>query len=685
MRQFKHIIFLPILFLAISCTREEPSVWSWFSKSQPAPGVGSVAEEKTDQYEIQYQFSNEVIRFEKDQAERYIIEVIDQEVIIDAMVPSGLRPSAGSILSAPISDTTPFGLGNRVLSIQEIDGKLHCETDVAALDEVFDVLELNACVPVIVCPDGILTDSEGNIYETTSASISENGELVIGDSKALLGSPNLICINFPIQTDSGFFLKGQVAFGAELIVDISLSRRYFEISLRLSFGVNASAGFQYEKVLKELWGDARRLTILPKATLVNGVVPFGPITLRPYVDIYGYVNLKFKGEGSVTFNKANSLQIGWRTGDGAFLEKDTTSKDGKFVTDFYLDGKLALVPEAEFDFGLGLWTKRIAAEMAPSVALEAGAELELTANENSWRLNPAFYIDLLAKGKGRVLIDFSKFLHLSKEMDFLEVNLIHWQWPLLPHYMDDSVQVQLRKEFSPLTFDATYSMSGGLMSYFGAIYPALRIYRGGDLVATYDDTEQIGPFTTYSPKFAISGLEHDISYTAKPSIRFGQRYFDLDGYPFSSTSPTAAITDIIQTGSDYGNFYHYGDYFDYEFYFYVNSYIIGSENCKEWGVYDPESVKVYNPEELKDGRVTTYWTGWSNSSYMSSTMTPYTILLDGTEKFYVSHTHTLTYGGGGPVTSSAAPYSVPYLCVPSTQGVCVRLDSCRIGNRLIVY
>ena len=84
-------------------------MWSWFSKSQPAPGVGSVAEEKTDQYEIQYQFSNEVIRFEKDQAERYIIEVIDQEVIIDAMVPSGLRPSAGSILSAPISDTTPFG------------------------------------------------------------------------------------------------------------------------------------------------------------------------------------------------------------------------------------------------------------------------------------------------------------------------------------------------------------------------------------------------------------------------------------------------------------------------------------------------------------------------------------------------------------------------------------------------
>ena len=122
--------------------------------------------------------------------------------------------------------------------------------------------------------------------------------------------------------------------------------------------------------------------------------------------------------------------------------------------------------------------------------------------------------------------------------------------------------------------------------------------------------------------------------------------YDEDGIPFSSTSPTAAITDIVQTGSAEGSFTHNGKNFDYEFKFYVNTEIRGSDNCLEWGVYDPNSDDIYNPNELKDGRVTQYWTAWSNNGSATFSKTPYVILKEnGDYKYFETHSHTLYHGG----------------------------------------
>ena len=665
---------LLFLVLVASCRREDPFPYPIGG----GPGVDEVAVDSTEVYNIQYQFSEDVIRFGDERSLQYILEVHDDEsVVLDAGLPTELRPVVGSILSADVSDRTPYGLGNRVLSVDEVDGTLVCETEVAALDEVFSVLELTSRIPLLNLEGNTLVDSEGNEYKMGRATISEDGELV-PETKVSIGSPELICINLPGKTNNFFYVTGQIAFGAVLVVDISLSKLKFEISLEPSFGINAQLGFQYEKTLDEVWADAFRKDLFPKSNLVNGVIQVGPVTLRPYVDIYCYANIKAKGEVQFKFSKASSAKFGW-TEEGAFKESKTSESDKNgFVKEINIDGKFAFEPEAEFDLGMGLWTKKLAAEMVPSVSIELAAGLDLS-NVNLWRLNPYLSLNIGGEAKGRVLVDLFKVLRLTREMTFLEWSIIDWKWPLLPQYQKESMSISLRENQTPIVFDASYAMTGGLLSRFGILHPSLRIYRGGNLVYTKDDDTNIKVNETYSPSFVLSDLEQDVSYTAKPSIRFRDKYFDIDGYSFSSTSPTAAITDIVQTGSAKGSFYHVGRYYTYEFYFYVNSYIKGSENCKEWGIYDPESVDIHYPNELKDGRVTQYWTGWSNQSAASWTKTAYVYLKDGKEKRFEPHTHTCTYGGGGPVVETHLPF-VPNNAEPMT----CRLDSIVIDGRTII-
>lgn len=649
-------LLFSFLVIFVACKREDPYPIGG------GPGVDEVAELKTDTYEMEYLFSEKVIRFQDDRSLKYILTVEEDEtVVLDADLPDELRPAVGSILSADISKSTPYGLGNKVLSIEEVDGTLRCETEVAALDEIFSVLELTARIPIISYHAKKLVDSEGTSYEIGKATISEDGELV-PQTKVSLGSSDLVCINLPGKTKDGFYFTGQIAFGAIQVMDISLSKRTFEVSLEPSFGVNGQIGFQYEKTLKEAWADAFRKDLFPKSTVVDGFIQVGPITLRPYVDIYSYVNVMAKGEVQLKFSKAASAKFGW-TEKGVFKENTSSTSDKTgFVKEFSVDGKFVVEPEMEFDLGMGLWTKRLAAELAPTISLELAAGLELTNNENLWRLNPYLSANLGGEANGRLLIDFFKFLRLTKEMTFLEWSLIDWKWPLLPHYVDESMDVTLRDNQKPIVFDASYSLTGGLLSRFGILHPALRVYRGGDLISVKDDDTNVKVDETYSPRFVLEGLQSDVSYTAKPAIRFTNMYFDLDGYPFSSTTPTAAITDIVQTGSDKGSFYHNGSYYSYEFYLYVNSYIKGSENCKEWGIYDPQSIDIYNPNPLKDGRVTQYWTGWSNNSSATWTKTPYVYLNNGKEIKFEPHTHTCTYGGGGPVSYTRSGYELgdPY-------------------------
>ena len=199
--------------------------------------------------------------------------------------------------------------------------------------------------------------------------------------------------------------------------------------------------------------------------------------------------------------------------------------------------------------------------------------------------------------------------------------------------------------------DASYQIEDkGLLSELMNIYPAIHVYKGSEEIYLQQTDQSIynGTYT-----FPLTGLDKDTHYTAKPAIVMWNIAYDEDGVPFSAITPTAAITDIVQTSASHGTdaFYYDGQYWDYEFKFYVNVHLVGSQYCKSWGIYDSNSIKKYNPCELKEGRQTQYWTAWGNSSSATFSKRPYVVLLDGNYIYYNESSHTLTYSELGDLKS----------------------------------
>lgn len=279
--------------------------------------------------------------------------------------------------------------------------------------------------------------------------------------------------------------------------------------------------------------------------------------------------------------------------------------------------------------------------------MSAGFSTDLQVNNpNIFRNAPQLSFDITADVDAFFFAQFfgKEFVHSQETLASL--SLCSFSTPLLPTLVENTLDVEKKDADGPLIFDAKYKLKGGLLGKYMDITPSFRVYKGGNEVAFIRGKNKIGSKDTEEFEFELNDLEHDISYTGKPCILFMGEIYDEDGIPFSSTSPTAAITDIVQTGSAQGAFNHNGFTYEYEFYFYVNTEIRGSENCKEWGVYDPYSVDVYNPNELKDGRVTQYWTAWSNNGTAQFSKTPYVILKEtGGYKYFEKHSHTLHYGG----------------------------------------
>ncbi len=223
-------------------------------------------------------------------------------------------------------------------------------------------------------------------------------------------------------------------------------------------------------------------------------------------------------------------------------------------------------------------------------------------------------------------------------------------------------------------FEASYILGPSFLSKFVKMHAGLAIYRGGNLVKLIPSGQNINWQNSSKFTFSVNGLETDISYTAKPYLEIFDRRFDHNGIPFSSASPTAAITDIVQTGSAKGKFTHYGSEFDYEFYFFINSEIRGSENCREWGIYSPLSVNIWNPNPLQDGRVTQYWTGWSNQTSFVWEATPYAILI-GSDDPILYETHSALLSLDGIYSSPRRANGAPGLRTVQGDGFVLRLDS----------
>lgn len=616
-------------------------------------GFDSPVTESTDDYTITYQYKEGVIVLGEEKLK--YLEKIEADTILCFLpnTPIDLLPKIGDIISARVTSKTPYGLGNIVLERFEDDGFVKCVTTVTPLDDIFSELawEFNAYLS-----DSILsgyTDETGEFIQPSYVYYDEENDscyLEEAKTRKTIGHKKLLSL--PIHPKKDGILRtdfsGSINLGAFVHCSGDIKENTFNFYFQPILNLDAvlKIGAVYDK--EGFFQDIDEYSLFKLENIVKGVIQLGPVTLRPYVDIETYLDFFASGAVTFRFDKTFSAKIGYSQAIGGYIDNETSGGDLRdCFSNMTFDGNANLALRCIFDVGCGLYTKRIALSLAPYITHSVSADCRFTDNPNLWRLSPTINFDTNIGATGRLVVDWWGGLKITPELNFIDTNLFHAEAPLLPALEENSIEVEKRDVDGPLTFDAKYQLRGGLLRYFMDIMPSFRVYRGAEEIYHIIDAQEITPGNKISElKYELTGLEHDVSYTGKPSIIFMGNMYDEDGIPFSSTSPTAAITDIVQTGSAHGAFVHNGNDYEYEFKFYVNTEIRGSESCKEWGVYDPNSDDIYNPNELKDGRVTQYWTAFSNNGTATFNKTPYVILKETNDyKFFENHTHTLYYGG----------------------------------------
>ena len=315
----------------------------------------------------------------------------------------------------------------------------------------------------------------------------------------------------------------------------------------------------------------------------------GPVTLRPYVDVDIRTDFSANGAVQIELKKFASCKVGFN--EAGVIFKNTTGQtgDSRCIHDLDVNGSLETLFKAGFKLGIGLYTKNVAVGIEPMIKVGPTVELDLT-NANSWRLNPELHFKILGAAEGYCLVQlFGKELW-TEQMELAERSFLDLSWPLLPQLYEGSLSVVKREPSTTLTFDGKYKISQGLLARFLQIRPGYKVFRAGEELMSQWSSSLANAMADSQYEFDITGLEHDIHYTCRPMLKVGGFELENDGTVFSSVSPTAAITEIVQTGTATNVTARNGYDYNYAFSYYVNSEIRGSAQCQEWGLYTPNAM-----------------------------------------------------------------------------------------------
>lgn len=502
-------------------------------------GFGYPITEDVEGGKITYQYNDEVIVL-SETTQRYLVKVeADTILYFSEATPERLLPYKGGIISsAVIDDKTPYGLGNRVISVSQESGLYKCVTTAASLDEIFK--ELTLAADIMLVTDAIpsqVEDVDGNLHDVTVSKFSE--------TKAEIGSPNVLTVKLEGQSDEqvGPYVEGDISLGAVLSIDFERSKNRYDCSLSLYAGFDGEIG-----VKTQCEGYKKLLPRKDKWPILNGELRFGPIVLRPFVD--AELGIEGKAEGSICtgLSKVFGAKFGMKNRKSFY--ENLTEPDAKIIKDISVDvkGEVALV--TTLYFGMGLYTKNIAVSIDPSLSVGLSTDFKVN-NENLFKNNPTLDFDIKAETKGAFYAQFFGKELFREEMDFVSLNLFNHSWPLLPSLVENSLKVTKRDASGPLTFDAEYSLAGGLLSNLDyPLYPAFKVYKGSELVDFISSAENIYGDAAKEFTFELSGLENEVSYTGKPCLVIGDKSYDEDGIAFASslTCPDSHHPHLIDLG-----------------------------------------------------------------------------------------------------------------------------------------
>lgn len=530
----QHFVTLIIPVLLVACHAnvldDEP---------ENIKGFGYPITEDVEGGKITYQYNDEVIVL-SETTQRYLVKVeADTILYFSEATPERLLPYKGGIISsAVIDDKTPYGLGNRVISVSQESGLYKCVTTAASLDEIFK--ELTLAADIMLVTDAIpsqVEDVDGNLHDVTVSKFSE--------TKAEIGSPNVLTVKLEGQSDEqvGPYVEGDISLGAVLSIDFERSKNRYDCSLSLYAGFDGEIG-----VKTQCEGYKKLLPRKDKWPILNGELRFGPIVLRPFVD--AELGIEGKAEGSICtgLSKVFGAKFGMKNRKSFY--ENLTEPDAKIIKDISVDvkGEVALV--TTLYFGMGLYTKNIAVSIDPSLSVGLSTDFKVN-NENLFKNNPTLDFDIKAEAKGAFYGQFFGKELFREEMTFLSLNLFNHSWPLLPSLVENSLKVTKRDASGPLTFDAEYSLAGGLLSNLDfPLYPAFKVYKGSELVDFISSAEIIYGDAAKEFTFELSGLENEVSYTGKPCLVIGDKSYDEDGIAFASslTCPDSHHPHLIDLG-----------------------------------------------------------------------------------------------------------------------------------------
>lgn len=530
----QHFVTLIIPVLLVACHAnvldDEP---------ENIKGFGYPITEDVEGGKITYQYNDEVIVL-SETTQRYLVKVeADTILYFSEATPERLLPYKGGIISsAVIDDKTPYGLGNRVISVSQESGLYKCVTTAASLDEIFK--ELTLAADIMLVTDAIpsqVEDVDGNLHDVTVSKFSE--------TKAEIGSPNVLTVKLEGQSDEqvGPYVEGDISLGAVLSIDFERSKNRYDCSLSLYAGFDGEIG-----VKTQCEGYKKLLPRKDKWQILDSKLPFGPVVLRPFVN--AEIGLKGNAEGSISTGLFKEFGAKFGMKNRKSFYENLTEPDAKIIKDISVDvkGEVALV--TTLYFGMGLYTKNIAVSIDPSLSVGLSTDFKVN-NENLFKNNPTLDFDIKAETKGAFYAQFFGKELFREEMDFVSLNLFNHSWPLLPSLVENSLKVTKRDASGPLTFDAEYSLAGGLLSNLDyPLYPALKVYKGSELVDFISSAENIYGDAAKEFTFELSGLENEVSYTGKPCLVIGDKSYDEDGIAFASslTCPDSHHPHLIDLG-----------------------------------------------------------------------------------------------------------------------------------------
>ena len=518
-------------------------------------GIDSVATEKGDNYEVTYQFKDNVIVLDKRRIQ-YLFKVEDDSILyFKDNMPDSIRPHIGSIYSARVTELTPFGLGNEVLSVSEDDGLIRCVTSIAPLDDIFEVLDLkvNLSMADIIGKEGDIYDENGEFHQAEVVNFDDldwGGDSLKARTRFKFGSPEalVIPVTFAEKKNNNFKLSSDISLALGCIFTIEKNEDYgtFENSFEIFAGIKGRIGVEAE-------ADGSRdiptlLTHLFKMPIFNSVFCAGPVIFRPFIEADLSLKGKASGSASVGIAYKGSYKHGWN--EKGKIEKNNFKAPHieNLISSFEINGKAQIGPEIAFHAAVGLYTKNVAVVLRPTIWISGGGELKFEIEKSAGEkavanADAAATFDIEGGVEGAIEAKlFGKTHKVSTStLQDITLNFLNISMPIFPKMEYSSFNIEARKNSSPLVFDAQYHLTGGFIAKLMGCKPALRVNRNGEEVYTLVSDNNLGFTTPTSYSFELENLEENTIYEAVPVAIQDKFIYEWKEKEFSSNTNNIVV------------------------------------------------------------------------------------------------------------------------------------------------